>query len=85
MSERIEGAQQTPAEVVRGLYEALGRGDVVGTLTGTLRAHGSGEQFPLTMVEIHHVEDGTVHRIDVYTKNPDELAAFYARAAAGSP
>ncbi|MET9878232.1 nuclear transport factor 2 family protein [Actinacidiphila glaucinigra] len=59
-------------------------GTVVGTLTGTLTAHTTGEEFPLTMVEIHQVEDGTVRRIDVCTKNPHELAAFYARAAAGT-
>jgi hypothetical protein len=40
--------------------------------TGTLTAHTTGEQYPLTMVEIHQVEDGTVRKIDVYTKNPDE-------------
>lgn len=28
--------------------------------------------------------NGTVRKIDVYTKNPDELAAFYARAEAGT-
>ena len=144
MNDRIEGATQTPAEIVRALYEALGKGDVpgvlarldpdvivdepnqlpyggvhrgrevfvqsilgammgyaevaitaaevfeggadevVGTLTGTLKAHSTGERYPLTMVEIHHVEDGAVRRIDVYTKNPDELAAFYARAEAGA-
>ncbi|WUD70798.1 nuclear transport factor 2 family protein [Streptomyces sp. NBC_00510] len=67
----------TAAEV----YE--GPAGVVGTLTGTLTAHTTGEEFPLTMVEIHQVEDGTVRKIDVYTKNPQELAAFYARAEAG--
>jgi hypothetical protein len=36
------------------------------------------------MVEIHQVEDGTVRKIDVYTKNPHELATFYARAEAGT-
>jgi ketosteroid isomerase-like protein len=143
MSNQTETVTQKPADVVRGLYEALGRGDVpgvlakldpevivdepnalpyggvhqgrevfvqsilgammgyantaiigaevfegpagvVGTLTGMLTAHTTGEEFPLTMVEIHQVEDGTVRKIDVYTKNPDELAAFYARAEAGS-
>lgn len=142
MTDRIAGATQTPVEVVRGLYEALAKGDVpgvlthldpevvvdepnqlpyggvhrgreafvqsvlgamtgyaevaitaaevfegahnvVGTLTGTLKAHSTGEEYVLTMVEIHQVEDGAVRRIDVYTKNPDELAAFYARAEAG--
>ena len=134
---------ERPADVVRGLYEAMGKGDVpgllarlapdvivdepnqlpyggvhrgrevfvqsvlgammgyadvavsdaavfegpagvVGTLTGMLTAHTTGEEFPLTMVEIHQVEDGMVCKIDVYTKNPDELAAFYARAEAGA-
>ncbi|MEU1623327.1 nuclear transport factor 2 family protein [Streptomyces sp. NPDC005722] len=144
MSNGSDTTAQGPADVVRGLYDALGRGDVagvlarlapdvvvdepaqlpyggvhrgreafarsvlgvmaghavvaigaaevfegpagvVGTLTGTLTAHTTGEVFPLTMVEIHQVEDGTVRGIDVYTKNPHELAAFYARAAAGTP
>ncbi|MDX2644104.1 nuclear transport factor 2 family protein [Streptomyces sp. PA03-1a] len=67
----------TAAEV----YE--GPAGVVGTLTGTLTAHTTGEEFPLTMVEIHQVEDGAVRKIDVYTKNAQELAAFYARAEAG--
>ncbi|WP_393074090.1 hypothetical protein [Streptomyces sp. LN704] len=30
------------------------------------------------------VEDGTVRKIDVYTKNPHEPAAFSARAEAGT-
>ncbi|SEF90675.1 SnoaL-like domain-containing protein [Actinacidiphila yanglinensis] len=143
MSNDNETVTESPAQVVRGLYDALGQGDVpgvlarlatdvvvdepnalpyggvhvgrevfvqsvlgammgyanvaitdaavfegpagvVGTLTGTLTAHTTGEQYPLTMVEIHHVEDGLVRKIDVYTKNPDELAAFYARAEAGT-
>ncbi|MFD9128317.1 nuclear transport factor 2 family protein [Kitasatospora sp. NPDC059571] len=142
MSNETTSQAESPAQVVRGLYDALGKGDVpgvlakldpevivdepaqlpyggvhrgrevfvqsilgammgyanvaitdaqvfegpadavVGTLTGTLTAHTTGEQFPLTMVEIHTVEDGTVRKIDVYTKNPHELAAFYARAEA---
>ena len=64
------------------VYE--GPAGVIGTLTGVLTAHTTGEAFPLTMVEIHQVENGAVHKIDVYTKNPDELAAFYARAEAGT-
>lgn len=68
----------TDAEVFEG------PAGVVGTLTGTLTAHTTGEEFPLTMVEIHQVEDGTVRKIDVYTKNPHELAAFYSRAEAGT-
>ncbi|MFD8718163.1 nuclear transport factor 2 family protein [Streptomyces sp. NPDC059629] len=143
MSNAAETVTESPADVVRGLYDALGKGDVpgvlakldpevivdepdrlpyggvhhgreafvesvlgammsyaavaladaqvfegpagvVGKLTGTLTAHTTGEEFPLTMVEIHQVQGGTVRRIDVYTKNPDDLAAFYARAEAGS-
>lgn len=143
MSDRTEMVTESPADVVRGLYAALSRGDVpgvlarldpevivdepsrlpyggvhrgrevfarsvlgamtghadiavtgaevfegpagvVGRLTGTLTAHTTGEEFPLTMVEIHQVQDGMVREIDVYTKNPDELAAFYARAEAGT-
>ncbi|WP_431958573.1 nuclear transport factor 2 family protein [Nocardia lijiangensis] len=143
MSDQIETVTQTPAEVVRGLYDALSKGDVpgvlakldpevivdepkqlpyggvhrgrevfvqsilgammgyadvaitdaevyegpagvIGTLTGTLPAHTTGEQYPLTMVEIHQVEDDTVRKIDVYIKNPHDLAAFYARADAGT-
>ncbi|MFE2063362.1 nuclear transport factor 2 family protein [Streptomyces sp. NPDC059467] len=143
MSDAAETVTESPADVVRGLYDALGKGDVpgvlakldpevivdepdrlpyggvhhgrevfvesvlgammsyaavaltdaqvfegpagvVGKLTGTLTAHTTGEEFPLTMVEIHQVQGGTVRRIDVYTKNPDDLGAFYARAEAGS-
>ncbi|MDQ0797794.1 nuclear transport factor 2 family protein [Streptomyces sp. B1I3] len=139
MSDQTETVAESPADVVRGLYVALSKGDVPGVLAklaadvivdepnqlpyggvhqgrevfvqavlgammgyadvaitgaevfegpagviGTLTAHTTGEKFPLTMVEIHHVEDGTVRKIDVYTKNPNELAAFYARAEAGT-
>lgn len=143
MSDRTETVTEKPSDVVRGLYDALSKGDmpgflarlapgvivdepaqlpyggvhrgrevfvrsvlgamtgyadiaitgaevfegtagVVGTLTGTLTARTTGERFPLTMVEIHQVEDGAVREIDVYTKNPHELAAFYARAKAGT-
>ncbi|MFD9433125.1 nuclear transport factor 2 family protein [Streptomyces sp. NPDC060002] len=143
MSNQIETVTESPADVVRGLYDALSKGDVpgvlaklapevivdepnqlpyggvhqgrevfvqsvlgammgyanvaitdaevfegpagvIGTLAGTLTAHTTGEKFPLTMVEIHQVEDGMVRKIDVYTKNPHELAAFYTRAEAGT-
>ena len=57
---------------------------VVGTLTGTLTAHSNGEKFPLTMVELHDVVGDTTRKIDVYTKDPAALAAFYARAGASS-
>ncbi|GHH27510.1 nuclear transport factor 2 family protein [Streptomyces lanatus] len=139
MSNQIETVTESPADVVRGLYDALSKGDVPGVLAklapevivdepnqlpyggvhqgrevfvqsilgammgyanvaitdaevfegpagviGTLTAHTTGEKFPLTMVEIHQVEDGMVRKIDVYTKNPHELAAFYRRAEAGT-
>ncbi|MFE2072683.1 MULTISPECIES: nuclear transport factor 2 family protein [Streptomyces] len=143
MSNQPKTLEESPAQVVRGLYDALGKGDVpgvlaklapdviidepaqlpyggvhqgrevfvqsilgammgyadvaitdaevfegpagvIGRLSGTLTAHTTGEEFPLTMVEIHQVEDGAVRKIDVYTKNPHELAAFYARAEAGT-
>ncbi|MET8812493.1 nuclear transport factor 2 family protein [Streptomyces sp. NPDC004549] len=143
MNDRTGTVTETPADVVRRLYDALGRGDVpgvlaalhpevtvdepeqlpyggvhrgreafvgsvlsvmtghaavaltgaevfegpsgvVGRLTGTLTAHSTGEEFPLTMTEVHRVEDGTVRAIDVYLKDPGGLAAFYARAEAGT-
>ncbi|MFL4910207.1 nuclear transport factor 2 family protein [Streptomyces sp. MMS24-I2-30] len=81
----ILGAMMGYAEVTITAAEVFdGPAGVVGTLTGTLTAHTTGEEFPLTMVELHQVEDGLVVKIDVYTKNPDELAAFYARAEAGT-
>ncbi|GAA5161191.1 MULTISPECIES: nuclear transport factor 2 family protein [Amycolatopsis] len=81
----ILGAMMGYANVVITSAEVFeGPTGVVGTLTGTLTAHSTGEQFPLTMVEIHQVEDGLVRKIDVYTKNPHELAAFYTRAEAGT-
>lgn len=55
---------------------------VVGAVTGTLTAHSTRERFALTMVELHEVVGDTIRKIDVYTKNPELLAAFYARAAA---
>jgi uncharacterized protein len=57
---------------------------VVGILTGTLTARSNGEKFPLTMVELHEVAGETTRKIDVYTKDPAALAAFYARADASS-
>jgi ketosteroid isomerase-like protein len=80
----ILGAMMGYANVaITGAEVFEGPAGVIGTLTGSLTAHSTGEEFPLTMVEIHRVEDGTVRKIDVYVKNPDELAAFYARAEAG--
>src|SRR5262249_53442457 len=54
---------------------------VVGRLTGMLTAHTTGEKFPLTMIELHDVAGDTTRRIDVYTKDPEALAAFYRRAS----
>ncbi|GAA1631687.1 nuclear transport factor 2 family protein [Actinoplanes couchii] len=81
----ILGAMMGYAEVAITAAEVYeGPAGVVGTLTGELVAHTTGERFPLVMVEIHRVAGGVVREIDVYTKNPDELAAFYARSAAGT-
>lgn len=83
--ESVLGAMMGYADVAITEAEVFeGPAGVVGTLTGVLTARSTGEEYPLTMVEIHQVEDGSVHKIDVYTKNPDELAAFYARAKAGT-
>ena len=57
---------------------------VTGILTGTLTAHSTGERFPLTMIEIHEVVGEVIRKIDVYTKDPAALAAFYARADASA-
>ncbi|OIJ65304.1 nuclear transport factor 2 family protein [Streptomyces mangrovisoli] len=143
MSNHGETATQHPADVVRGLYDALAKGDVpgvlarldadvtvdepaplpyggvhrgreafvgsvlgpmtgwadvavtgtevfegpagvVGKVSGTLTAHSTGERFPLIMVEIHQVGGDTVREIDVFVKDPHELAAFFARAEAGT-
>lgn len=58
-----------------------GAGKAIGVLVGELTAHASGERFPLTMVEVHEIAGEVSRRIDVYLKNPAELAAFYARNA----
>ncbi|MFJ2397751.1 nuclear transport factor 2 family protein [Streptomyces sp. NPDC087843] len=84
-AQSVLGAMAAYADIAITAAEVFeGPTGVVGTLTGTLTAHTTGEEFPLTMVEIHRVENGTVRRIDVHTKNPHELAAFYARAEAGT-
>lgn len=78
----ILGTMMAHAQVEISEAAVFESGDgVVGTLTGTLTAHSSGETFPLTMVELHQVAGGTIHKIDVYTKNPELLAAFFARSA----
>ncbi|MFG3097935.1 nuclear transport factor 2 family protein [Streptomyces sp. NPDC048202] len=62
-----------------------GPAGVVGRLTGSLKARSTGEEYPLTVVEVHRVEDGLVHEIDVYIKNPERLAEFFAHAESGAP
>ncbi|MFF9373413.1 nuclear transport factor 2 family protein [Streptomyces griseoluteus] len=57
-----------------------GPAGIVGRLTGTLRARSSGEEYPLTLVELLRVEDGLVREIDVYTKNPEGVAEFFVHA-----
>ncbi|MET7678056.1 nuclear transport factor 2 family protein [Streptomyces seoulensis] len=61
-----------------------GPAGIVGRLTGTLKARSSGEEYALTLVEIHRVEDGLVQEIDVYTKNPEGVAEFFAHAESGA-
>lgn len=58
-----------------------GAGKAAGILDGVLTAHTTGEEFPLRMIEVHEIADGLSRRIDVYLKNPGDLAAFYARSA----
>jgi hypothetical protein len=81
----ILGAMMGYADVAIAEFAVFeGEAGVVGTLTGTLTAHSNGERFPLTMVELHEVVGETTRKIDVYIKDPDALAAFYARAAAST-
>jgi ketosteroid isomerase-like protein len=54
---------------------------VVGKLRGTLTARASGETIDATMIELLDIEGAEVKKVDVYTKDPAALAAFYARAA----
>ncbi|MDT3445279.1 hypothetical protein QOZ89_37635, partial [Pseudofrankia sp. BMG5.37] len=46
----------------------------------------TGDLFPLVMIKRHSVTDGQTRKIDVYCKNPDDLATFHQRceAAAGA-
>jgi hypothetical protein len=53
---------------VTGFAVFEGEDGVVGTLTGILTAHTTGERFPVTMVELHDVVGATTRRIDVYLK-----------------
>ncbi|MFI5681576.1 hypothetical protein [Streptomyces cellulosae] len=46
---------------------------------GTLTAHTTGEKVPLTMVEIHQVEDGMVRKIDVGQEPPRTRRVLHAR------
>jgi len=78
----ILGAMAGYADIRITRFDVFDNGGTgaVGILVGTLTAHTTGEAFPLTMVEVHEIEGGTSRRIDVYTKDPAALAAFYARS-----
>jgi hypothetical protein len=80
--ESILGAMMGYAkvEITEATVAETGGSTVVGVLTGKLTAHSNGEEFPMTMVEIHEVIGDTSHKIDVYFKEPAALAAFYERA-----
>ncbi len=81
----VLGAMMGYADVaITGADVFEGEAGVVGRLVGTLTARSTGETYPLTMIEVHDVVGETVRRIDVYTKDPASLAAFYARADAAS-
>lgn len=56
--------------------------DVVGTLSYTLTARNTGEKLSITIVELFTVVDGLITRMDVYDKNPADVAAFLKRAEA---
>lgn len=60
------------------------RTGVVGTLTGTLTARTTRRAVPADDGRDPPRRGRQVRGIDVYTENPDELAAFYARAEAGT-
>jgi ketosteroid isomerase-like protein len=84
-AQSVLGVMAGHAEIAITVADVFeGPAGVIGTLVGTLTARTTGEQYPLTMVEIHEVENEVIRKIDVYTKNPEELAAFYARAEAGT-
>ncbi|MBY8881079.1 nuclear transport factor 2 family protein [Actinacidiphila acidipaludis] len=84
-AQAVLGAMMTYAAVEITAFDVFeSAAGVVGTLTGTLTAHSTGEAFPLTMVELHDVVGETTRKIDVYVKDPAALAAFYARAGASA-
>ncbi|MBV1947251.1 hypothetical protein [Streptomyces sp. BV129] len=45
-----------------------------------MKARSSGDEYLLTLVEVHQVEDGLVQETDVYTKNAEGVAEFFAHA-----
>ncbi|MFJ8728722.1 nuclear transport factor 2 family protein [Streptomyces bauhiniae] len=80
-AEAILGGMTAHADLtITGTDIFEGPTGIVGRLTGTLKARSSGEEYLLTLVEVHRVEDGLVQEIDVYTKNPEGAAEFFAHA-----
>ncbi|MFD8671541.1 nuclear transport factor 2 family protein [Streptomyces seoulensis] len=84
-AEAVLGGMTAHADItITGTDVFEGPAGIVGRLTGTLKARSSGEEYALTLVEVHRVEDGLVQEIDVYTKNPEGVAEFFAHAEAGA-
>ncbi|GHE95626.1 nuclear transport factor 2 family protein [Streptomyces griseoluteus] len=80
-AEAVLGGMTAHADMtITGVDVFEGPAGIIGRLTGTLRARSSGEEYPLTLVEILRVEDGLVQEIDVYTKNPEGVAEFFVHA-----
>ncbi|MFI9389876.1 nuclear transport factor 2 family protein [Streptomyces bauhiniae] len=85
-TEAILGGMTAHADLtITGTDIFEGPTGIVGRLTGTLKARSSGEEYLLTLVEVHRVEDGLVQEIDVYTKNPEGAAEFFAHAESHHP
>lgn len=79
--ESILGVMMTAAEVNLTSADVFeGPAGVVGRLQGSLVARNTGEQLPITMIEVHTIRHGVIDQIDVFLQNPEELAAFYQRA-----
>ncbi|WP_330234754.1 nuclear transport factor 2 family protein [Streptomyces sp. NBC_00566] len=80
-AEAVLGGMTAHAGIItgtRGLFE--GPTGIVGRLTRHVKARSSGDEYLLTLVEVHRVEDGPVQETDVYAKNPEGVAEFFAHA-----
>ena len=78
--ESVVGWMMGVAELTIGETEVVGEGArVAGRFSATLRSRASGEEFALEMVELYDIADGRITRIDVYPKDTQALAEFYAR------